>query len=57
LNILTPIGVNTTGFSKLLSYQLCVQIVCPQMEYKLAINLFSHSQLKIHIQNKCMRLI
>lgn len=56
MNVLISIGVNPTGFSKLLPSRLYVQIVRPQMEYRLAINLFSHSQLRSleYAQNKCM---
>jgi hypothetical protein len=45
MSVLILIGVNPTSFSKLLSSRFYVQTVHPQMEYGLAINLFSHSQL------------
>lgn len=46
MNILKPIRLNPIGFSKLLSSMFYAQIVRPQMEYELTIDLFSHSQLK-----------
>lgn len=59
MNMLTSIGVNPTGFSKLLSSRFYAQIVRSQMEYSLAINLFSNSQLRRleDTQNKCIQKI
>ncbi|KAG0747522.1 hypothetical protein G6F62_000806 [Rhizopus arrhizus] len=59
MNVLTSIGVNSTGFSKLLSSRFYAQIVRPQMEYGLAINLFSNSQLQQleYTQNRCIWMI
>lgn len=59
MNILKSIGLNPPGFSRLLSSRSYAQIVRPQMEYGLAINLLFHSQLKRleDTQNKCMWMI
>lgn len=59
MNTLKPIWLSPIDFSKLLSSRFYAQIVRPQMEYELTINLFSHSQLKRfgNIQNKCMQMI
>lgn len=46
MNILKSIGLNPSGFSRLLSSRSYAQIVRSQMEYGLAINLLFHSQLK-----------
>lgn len=45
-SIIMSIRLWPIGFSKLLSSRFYTQIVCPQMEYGLAIGLLFHSQLK-----------
>ncbi|KAL1929636.1 hypothetical protein VTP01DRAFT_1774 [Rhizomucor pusillus] len=59
MNFLNSIGVNLSGFSKLLSSRFYAHIVRPQLEYGLAINTFCNSELKQleDTQNKCMRKI
>ncbi|KAG1150756.1 hypothetical protein G6F38_001803 [Rhizopus arrhizus] len=59
MNALSSIGVNPSGFSKLLCSRFYAQIVRPQMEYGIAINCFNHTQLKTleEAQNKCIRKI
>ncbi|EIE91862.1 hypothetical protein RO3G_16573 [Rhizopus delemar RA 99-880] len=56
INVLSSIGVNPSGFSKLLCSRFYAQIVRPQMEYGIAINCFNHSQLKSleEAQDKCI---
>ncbi|KAG1522961.1 hypothetical protein G6F52_005411 [Rhizopus delemar] len=56
MNVLSSIGVNPSGFSKLLCSRFYAQIVRPQMEYGIAINCFNHSQLKSleEAQDKCI---
>lgn len=43
MNLLTSIGVNPSGFDKLLSTRFYMQIVRAQMEYGIAINRFTSS--------------
>jgi hypothetical protein len=59
MNALSSIGVNTSGFSKLLCSQFYAQIVRPQIEYDIAINCLNHTQLKTleEAQGKCIRKI
>ncbi|KAG1444532.1 hypothetical protein G6F55_012289 [Rhizopus delemar] len=56
MNVLSSIGVNPSGFSKLLCSRFYAQIVRPQMEYGIAINCFNHTQLKSleEAQDKCI---
>jgi hypothetical protein len=59
MNALSSIGVNPSGFSKLLCSRFYAQIVRPQMKYDIAINCFNHTQLKTleEAQNKYIRKI
>ncbi|KAG1465848.1 hypothetical protein G6F46_001645 [Rhizopus delemar] len=43
MNVLSSIGVNPYGFSKLLCSRFYAQIVRPQMEYDIAINCLNHT--------------
>lgn len=56
MHVLSSIGVNPSGFSKLLCSRFYAQIVRPQMEYGIAINCFNHTQLKSleEAQDKCI---
>ncbi|KAG1139687.1 hypothetical protein G6F37_009534 [Rhizopus arrhizus] len=45
MNLLSSIGVNPSGFSKLLSTRFYAHIIHPQLEYGLAINRFTSSQV------------
>ncbi|KAG1552208.1 hypothetical protein G6F46_001215 [Rhizopus delemar] len=56
MNVLSSIGINPSGFSKLLCSRFYAQIVRPQMEYRIAINCFNHSLLKSleEAQDKCI---
>lgn len=59
MSIIMSIGPIPTGFSKLLSSRFYTQVVCPQVEYRLAKSLLSYSQLKRlqNTQNMCMLMI
>jgi hypothetical protein len=59
MNALSSIGVNPSGFSKLLCSRFYAQTVRPQMKYSIAINCFNHTQLKSleETQDKCIRKI
>ncbi|KAG1050886.1 hypothetical protein G6F43_006865 [Rhizopus delemar] len=46
INVLSSIGVNPSGFSKLLCSRFYAQIARPQMEYDIVINCLNHIQLK-----------
>ncbi|KAG1459613.1 hypothetical protein G6F46_001417 [Rhizopus delemar] len=56
MNVLSSIGLNPSGFSKLLCSRFYAQIVRPRMEYGIAINCFNHTQLKSleEAQDKCI---
>jgi hypothetical protein len=59
MNILSSVGVNPSGFSKLLCTRFYAHIVRPQLEYGLAINRFTVSQLHAleEAQNNCIKKI
>jgi hypothetical protein len=59
MNILSSVGVNSSGFSKLLCTRFHAHIVRPQLEYDLAINRFTVSQLHAleEAQNNCIKKI
>ncbi|PHZ15890.1 uncharacterized protein RHIMIDRAFT_233497 [Rhizopus microsporus ATCC 52813] len=59
MNILSSVGVNPSGFSKLLCTRFYAHIVRPQLEYGLAINHFTVSQLHAleEVQNNCNKKI
>jgi hypothetical protein len=59
LQLLSSIGLNSSGFSKLLASRLYQQIIRPQMEYGLAILKLTNSHYGIleSIQNKALRRI
>ncbi|EIE82565.1 hypothetical protein RO3G_07270 [Rhizopus delemar RA 99-880] len=59
INVLSSIGVNPSGFSKLLYSRFYAQIVRPQTEYGIAINYLIYTQLKTleEAQDKCIRKI
>ncbi|KAG1540170.1 hypothetical protein G6F49_012192 [Rhizopus delemar] len=59
MNMLSSIGVNPSGFSKLLCTRFYAHIVRPQLEYGLAINRFTVHQLHAleEAQNSCIRKI
>ncbi|ORE03879.1 hypothetical protein BCV72DRAFT_337682 [Rhizopus microsporus var. microsporus] len=56
MNLLTSIGFNLSGFSRLLSIRFYAHIVRSQLEYGLAINRFTSTQLKAleNVQNRCI---
>ncbi|KAG1464530.1 hypothetical protein G6F46_001259 [Rhizopus delemar] len=56
MNVLSSIGINPSGLSKLLCSRFYAQIVRPQMEYGIAINCFNHTQIKSleEAQDKCI---
>ncbi|KAG1052342.1 hypothetical protein G6F43_005515 [Rhizopus delemar] len=59
MNVLKSIGINPSGFSRLLSTRFYAHIVRPQLEYGLAINRFTNTQLKSieDAQDTCIRKI
>ncbi|PHZ09512.1 uncharacterized protein RHIMIDRAFT_240634 [Rhizopus microsporus ATCC 52813] len=59
MNMLSSIGVNPSGFSKLLCTRFYAHIVRPQLEYGLAISRFTASQLHAleEAQNNCIKEI
>ncbi|KAG1629224.1 hypothetical protein G6F44_011682 [Rhizopus delemar] len=59
MNVLKSIGINPSGFSRLLSTRFYAHIVRPQLEYGLAINRFTNTQLKSieDVQDTCIRTI
>ncbi|EIE92465.1 hypothetical protein RO3G_16987 [Rhizopus delemar RA 99-880] len=59
MNVLNSIGINPSGFSRLLSTRFSAHIVRPQLEYGLAINRFNNTQLKSieDVQDTCLRKI
>ncbi|KAG1466484.1 hypothetical protein G6F46_000141 [Rhizopus delemar] len=59
MHVLSSIGVNPSGFSKLLCSRFYAQIVQPQMEYGIAVNCLNHTQLKTleEAQDKCIHKI
>ncbi|KAG0811698.1 hypothetical protein G6F16_007520 [Rhizopus arrhizus] len=59
MNILSSVGVNPSGFSKLLCTRFYAHIVRPQLEYGLAINRFTVSQIHAleEAQNNCIKKI
>ncbi|ORE02478.1 hypothetical protein BCV72DRAFT_317778 [Rhizopus microsporus var. microsporus] len=59
MNMLSSAGVNPSGFSKLLCTKFYAHIVRPQLEYGLAINRFTVSQLHAleEVQNSCIKKI
>jgi hypothetical protein len=59
MNILSSVGVNPSGLSKLLCTRFYAHIVRPQLEYGLAINRFTVSQIHAleEAQNNCIKKI
>ncbi|ORE01276.1 hypothetical protein BCV72DRAFT_217610, partial [Rhizopus microsporus var. microsporus] len=59
VNMLSSVGVNPSGFSKLLCTRFYAHIVRPQLEYDLVINRFTISQLYAleEAQNNCIKKI
>ncbi|KAG1183777.1 hypothetical protein G6F36_008199 [Rhizopus arrhizus] len=59
MNILSSVGVNPSSFSKLLCTRFYAHIVRPQLEYGLAINRFTVSQIHAleEAQNNCIKEI
>ncbi|KAG0941035.1 hypothetical protein G6F32_008580 [Rhizopus arrhizus] len=59
MNVLTSVGVNPNGFDRLLSTRFYAQIVRARLEYGLAINKLTASQIKMldDAQNECLRRI
>ena len=59
MRILSSIGLNATGLSRLLSTQLYAQFIRPKLEYGVAITSFTKTALKQieQAQNKCIRMI
>ncbi|KAG0167330.1 hypothetical protein DFQ29_000511, partial [Apophysomyces sp. BC1021] len=59
MRILNNIGLNPSGFSRLLASRLYAQFIRPKLEYGLAIISFTKTQLKEieHTQNTCVRMI
>ncbi|KAG0806421.1 hypothetical protein G6F17_013959 [Rhizopus arrhizus] len=59
MNQMTAIGVNSTGFNKLLSVRFYSQIVRPQLEYGLAISAVKYKDFQKleSCQNQCLRQI
>ncbi|KAG1625268.1 hypothetical protein G6F44_012699 [Rhizopus delemar] len=59
MNVLKSIGINPSGFSRLLSTRFYAHIVRSQLEYGLAINRFTNTQLKSieDAQDTCIRKI
>ncbi|KAG1647047.1 hypothetical protein G6F44_000217 [Rhizopus delemar] len=59
MNVLKSIGINPSGFYRLLSTRFYAHIVRPQLEYGLAINRFTITQLKSieDVQDTCIRKI
>ncbi|CEG79965.1 hypothetical protein RMATCC62417_14367 [Rhizopus microsporus] len=59
MNMLSSVGVNPSGFSKLLCTRFYAHIVRPQLEYGLAINRFTVSQFHTleEAQNNCIKKI
>ncbi|KAG1169992.1 hypothetical protein G6F46_008291 [Rhizopus delemar] len=56
MHVLSSIGVNPSGFSKLVCSRFYAPIVRPQMEYGLAIHCFDPTQLRSleEAQDKCL---
>ncbi|KAG1152232.1 hypothetical protein G6F37_002254 [Rhizopus arrhizus] len=56
MNVLTSVGVNPNGFDRLLSTRFYAQIVRARLEYGLAINQLTASQIKVleDAQNECL---
>ena len=54
--VLISVGVNSNGFDRLLSTRFYAQIVCTLLEYGLAINRLTASQIKApqDAQNECL---
>ncbi|KAG1397713.1 hypothetical protein G6F60_008829 [Rhizopus arrhizus] len=58
MNLLSSIGVNPSGFSELLSTRVYAHIIPPQLEYGVAINRFTSSQLHtLEAQDTCIKRI
>ncbi|ORE02515.1 hypothetical protein BCV72DRAFT_215119, partial [Rhizopus microsporus var. microsporus] len=59
MNMLSSVDVNPSGFSKVLCTKFYAHIVRPQLEYGLAINRFTVSQLHAleEAQNSCIKKI
>ncbi|CEG76305.1 hypothetical protein RMATCC62417_11220 [Rhizopus microsporus] len=59
MNMLPSVGVNPSGLSKLLCTRFYARIIRPQLEYDLAINRFTASQLYPleEAQNNCIKKI
>ncbi|KAG1067747.1 hypothetical protein G6F41_007417 [Rhizopus arrhizus] len=59
MNVLTSVGVKPNGFDRLLSTRFYAQIVRARLEYGLAINQLTASQIKLlkDAQNECLRRI
>ncbi|KAG1529469.1 hypothetical protein G6F51_014140 [Rhizopus arrhizus] len=59
MNQMTAIGVNSTGFNKLLSVRFYSQIVRPQLEYGLEISAVKYKDFQKleSCQNQCLRQI
>ncbi|KAG1058640.1 hypothetical protein G6F41_013850 [Rhizopus arrhizus] len=59
MNQMTAIGVNSTGFDRLLSARFYCQIVRPQLEYGLAISAVKYREFQQleSCQNQCLRRI
>ncbi|PHZ11402.1 uncharacterized protein RHIMIDRAFT_244597 [Rhizopus microsporus ATCC 52813] len=59
MNMLSSVGMNPSGFSKLLCTRFYAHIVRPQLEYGLAINRFTVSQFYAleEAQNNCIKKI
>ncbi|KAI7858777.1 hypothetical protein BDC45DRAFT_413535, partial [Circinella umbellata] len=59
MRILSSIGLNATGLSRLLSTQLYAQFIRTKLEYGVAITSFTKTALKQieQAQNKCIRMI
>ncbi|KAG1053411.1 hypothetical protein G6F43_004515 [Rhizopus delemar] len=59
MDVLTSVGVNPNGFDRLLLTRFYAQIVHARLEYGLAINRLTASQIKIleDAQNECLRRI
>ncbi|KAG1040607.1 hypothetical protein G6F43_012255 [Rhizopus delemar] len=59
MNVLTSVGVNPNGFDRLLSTRFYAQIQRTRLEYRLAINRLTASQIKVleDAQNDCLQRI
>ncbi|KAG1495986.1 hypothetical protein G6F46_007473 [Rhizopus delemar] len=57
MNLLSSIGINPSGFSKILSTRFYAHIIRPQLEYGVTINRFTSSQLYTleEAQDACIR--